>query len=220
MSSRLRVIAIVVSMLSLLALAGWTVPARAQTTGSVSITATPNAGQVPLAVSFSATISCNCTPALDWDFGDGSVHAYASPVTHTYEMAGAYTCILTVKDASSGSLVGTDSARILAWQPLSVVASQAPDRGPAPLTVNFTGQAFGGVPPYRFQWDFGDGTATTTTQNPTHTYSAPPVRTSRCFKHGTAREPGPRTPPSSPRSRPHGHSTGAWGSARRGVSTS
>lgn len=37
--------------------------------------------------------------------------------------------------------------------------------------MNFTGSAAGGVAPYSYSWNFGDG-ATSTVQNPTHTYSA------------------------------------------------
>jgi len=38
--------------------------------------------------------------------------------------------------------------------------------------VQFTGTATGGTPPYTWAWQFGDG-ATSTDQNPTHTYTAP-----------------------------------------------
>jgi PKD repeat protein len=45
-----------------------------------------------------------------------------------------------------------------------------PVSGLAPLTVAFTDQSSGN--PTSWRWDFGDG-ATSTTQNPTHTYAAP-----------------------------------------------
>jgi PKD repeat protein len=38
--------------------------------------------------------------------------------------------------------------------------------------VSFTGSASGGAGPYTYAWDFGDGPTGSTTQNPTHTYSA------------------------------------------------
>ncbi|KYK21895.1 hypothetical protein AYK21_04245 [Thermoplasmatales archaeon SG8-52-2] len=37
-------------------------------------------------------------------------------------------------------------------------------------TIEFTGTAWGGVEPYTWSWDFGDG-ATSTEQNPTHAYT-------------------------------------------------
>ncbi|HEV3171228.1 MAG TPA: PKD domain-containing protein, partial [Actinocrinis sp.] len=55
--------------------------------------------------------------------------------------------------------------------PLSASAGGSPSTGNAPLTVNFTGSATGGTAPYTYSWTFGDGTSSTT-QNPSHTYSA------------------------------------------------
>ncbi len=53
---------------------------------------------------------------------------------------------------------------------LSASASASPTSGPDPLTVKFTGSASGGTPPYSYRWDFDDGQSSTT-QNPSHTYS-------------------------------------------------
>jgi len=55
--------------------------------------------------------------------------------------------------------------------PLVVTATASPAAGLAPLTVNFTGGASGGTPPYSYSWDFGDG-GSSATPNDTHTYSA------------------------------------------------
>ncbi len=54
---------------------------------------------------------------------------------------------------------------------LTASASGAPTSGHSPLTVNFTGRAFGGTSPYAYQWAFGDG-ATSTDQNPVHVYAS------------------------------------------------
>jgi PKD repeat protein len=53
-------------------------------------------------------------------------------------------------------------------------ASADPLFGTAPLTVGFSGGATGGVPPYTYSWDFGDGAAATT-QNASHDYTFPGV---------------------------------------------
>jgi outer membrane protein assembly factor BamB len=37
--------------------------------------------------------------------------------------------------------------------------------------IQFTGTVYGGIPPYSYHWDFGDGN-TSVVQNPTHTYSS------------------------------------------------
>ncbi|MHB8606240.1 MAG: PKD domain-containing protein, partial [Thermoplasmatota archaeon] len=63
-----------------------------------------------------------------------------------------------------------------AGTPLHASATAAPTLGNAPLAVNFTGSATGGSAPYTWSWTFGDG-ATSTAQNPTHTYSTHGNRT-------------------------------------------
>ena len=55
---------------------------------------------------------------------------------------------------------------------LAAAASATPTSGAPPLTVAFTGSATGGTKPYTWDWDFGDGSAHKTVQNPNHTYSA------------------------------------------------
>jgi PKD repeat protein len=55
--------------------------------------------------------------------------------------------------------------------PLSATAGASPTTGNAPLSVSFTGSATGGTAPYTYSWNFGDG-STSTSQNPSHTYSS------------------------------------------------
>jgi PKD repeat protein len=56
---------------------------------------------------------------------------------------------------------------------LTVTAAADTTSGTAPLTVNFTGTAANGTQPYTWEWDFGDGSAKSTQQNPSHTYNDP-----------------------------------------------
>ena len=51
-------------------------------------------------------------------------------------------------------------------------ASADPISGKAPLKVEFKATPSGGVPPYGFQWFFGDG-GSSTDQNPSHIYEKP-----------------------------------------------
>ncbi len=53
--------------------------------------------------------------------------------------------------------------------PLYANATASPTSGQIPLTVNFTGIASGGIPPYNYSWNFGDQ-GSSNEQNPTHTY--------------------------------------------------
>ena len=54
--------------------------------------------------------------------------------------------------------------------PPLVADADGPYSGGAGFPVQFYGSASGGIPPYTFHWDFGDG-ATSNQQNPTHTYN-------------------------------------------------
>jgi PKD repeat protein len=88
--------------------------------------------------------------------------------------AGTYNASITVSSANadnspqnlSVSLSVTASA-----PPLSASVTASPTSGQAPLAVNFIGSVSGGATPYSYRWTFGDG-GSSTTQNPSHTYSA------------------------------------------------
>ena len=54
---------------------------------------------------------------------------------------------------------------------MSCSATASPASGAAPLTVNFTGTVTGGTGVTSYSWSFDDGT-TSTSQNPSHTYTA------------------------------------------------
>jgi len=54
--------------------------------------------------------------------------------------------------------------------PLIASSASSTDTGEVPVTVEFTASASGGISPYSFYWNFGDG-ASSTAQNPSHTYS-------------------------------------------------
>ena len=56
--------------------------------------------------------------------------------------------------------------------PLSASATASPASGLAPLSVALQCVPSGGVPPYTFVWDFGDGSPHSTEQSPDHIYSA------------------------------------------------
>jgi len=54
--------------------------------------------------------------------------------------------------------------------PPMVDLSASPTAGTPPLTVTFTAVARGGVAPYEFRWDFGDGSTSTQGATVQHTY--------------------------------------------------
>jgi PKD repeat protein len=54
---------------------------------------------------------------------------------------------------------------------LAVAATATPKSGPPTLAVTFGSTPSGGTAPYFYDWDYGDGSAHGTTQNPSHNYT-------------------------------------------------
>ncbi|MGW4527521.1 PKD domain-containing protein [Amycolatopsis sp. NPDC004378] len=141
---------------------------------SATAGASPTTGNAPLTVSFTGSATGGSAPyAYSWNFGDGSAASTAQNPSHTYNAAGNYTATLTVTDSASPPHTATSSVAVAVGavgQPLAASASAAPTSGQVPLTVAFSGTATGGTPAYSYSWNFGDGSAASTAQNPAHTY--------------------------------------------------
>ena len=136
-----------------------------------SCAASPTSGEVPLTVNFTGSATGGTEPyTYSWDFGDSTSSSEQNP-SHTYSDSGDYTVTLNVTDSQSNQ--DSDSLTINAnvpTTPLEASCVASPTSGEVPLTVNFTGSATGGTPPYSYSWNFGDGTSSSE-QSPTHTYS-------------------------------------------------
>ena len=82
---------------------------------ALTITTSPNAGFVPLAVAFRSEASGGVGPyTFQWGFGDGTTSTEPNP-THTYAVAGNYQVVLAVWDAR-GHVV-TETIRVGANAP-------------------------------------------------------------------------------------------------------
>jgi len=130
---------------------------------------TPTTGTAPLVVDFTDQ-SLNTPSSWSWTFGDGDSTAVQNP-RHTYSAPGTYTVALTATN-SSGSNTKTKVTYItVSAAPLPPMAEfvGSPTSGVLLLLVTFTDQSANS--PTSWSWTFGDG-RTSTTQNPTHTYSA------------------------------------------------
>ncbi len=134
-------------------------PACAQAL-SVTATADPVTGPAPLNVTFTSTVTGGTAPyTYLWDFGDTETDTAANP-SHMYDIAGNYTVRLTVTD-STATAVTITVATIRVY--LEVVVDLCPQGdcghqcGPPPLNVCFNASADGGVAPYAYTWNFGDG---------------------------------------------------------------
>ncbi|ALK05598.1 MAG: hypothetical protein AAY43_07680 [Methanosarcina sp. 795] len=141
-------------------------------------------GYAPLAVQFT-DLSQNATE-WNWDFGDGASSSEQNP-SHTYSTAGTYTVTL---EASNANGTDSESAEITVLEPPEVVLppvagfTSSITTGPAPFSVQFTDLSQNAT---EWNWDFGDG-ASSSEQNPAHTYSAPGTYTVTLTVKNTAGE--------------------------------
>lgn len=121
-------------------------------------------GPVPLTVDFSDKSTGRINERL-WVFGDGGVSAEQNP-THTYERAGIFSVILTVKGPGGSNTIIKPGLINAEGVPIAQFESSA-TAGFAPLEVEFNDLSTGNIT--NWLWDFGDGN-TSTEQNPSHTY--------------------------------------------------
>ena len=146
---------------------------------TASFTSDVTSGSAPLTVQFTDT-SLGGPIAWQWDFGDGSPIATEQNPSHTFTAPGNYIVTLTVTDGTNSAsatgnfVVGDDALATPAPAAASsLIASFLPDvtDGAAPLAVQFTDTSAGS--PTAWQWNFGDGSANVTLQNPAYTFPTP-----------------------------------------------
>jgi PKD repeat protein len=137
---------------------------------SATSLAAPATGPVPMDVAFTGSVTGGCGPyTYAWNFGDGQTSTEASP-HHTYDKEGSYTAALTVTDSKQHPATANAVTVTANCPPLDATASADTPTGDTPLEVHFTAATTGGCGPVTYAWDFGDG-ATSTDQNPSHTYA-------------------------------------------------
>jgi PKD repeat protein len=105
--------------------------------------------------------------AWRWEFGDGGTSTQRSP-SHTYAAAGTHDVRLTVTGAC-GEDVELKADHITVEPPVAADFTASPTSGLLPLAVSFTDRSSGEIT-FR-EWNFGDGTATSSAVSPSHTYT-------------------------------------------------
>ena len=112
-------------------------------------------------------LSTNSPNTWIWDFGDGTVGTGQKP-DHAYLKTGVYTVTLT---ASNPTLTNskTKNQYITVLNIPRAVFEADKTRGEVPLNIQFTDKSLG--TPTSWNWNFGDGGAVSTEQNPSHQYT-------------------------------------------------
>ncbi|MBF0103166.1 MAG: trypsin-like serine protease [Desulfobacterales bacterium] len=137
-----------------------------------SIRPSVTSGVAPLTVSFSSqgTDPEGGSLTYSWSFGDNTTGTGAS-VSHTYANPGSYSVTLTATSTNGLTGNATVTIEVTASTPaLTISLSGLPTEGEAPLDVMFTTKIIGGTSPYKYDWNFGDGT-TSNESSPKHTFS-------------------------------------------------
>ncbi|MCD6118710.1 PKD domain-containing protein [bacterium] len=152
------------------------------------------AGPVPLLVNFEGFASGGTPPYnYRWDFdNDGSFDSFVQNPFFTYEVIGTpvdadgsgtpekwvYYPTLEVVDAIGRTNAFNAEINVYpASSALILSAFANPPTGQAPLRVTFDGGAEGGVAPYEYKWDFGEGEGTgwKDISQAEHTYVSPGI---------------------------------------------
>ena len=136
--------------------------------------AAPSSGAAPLTVNFTSTASpSNCvgTPTFAWSFGDTQTSTLQNP-SHIYNNNGTYNWTLTVTaDTATCTKSGTVTVSSTCTTSCSATV---PTTGTVGVTIPFSSTVTPtncvGSP--AFTWSFGDGSPTSSQQNPGHAYVA------------------------------------------------
>jgi len=131
----------------------------------------PGGSPTEINVQFNSSAVGGTVQSYLWDFGDGTTSISANPL-HLYSHPGIYNvCLLVTFTNSSTSSI------------CYPVKFEVPEAGckflfnetPAGLnTVQFNSSYFSGTGPFQYNWDFGDGNSSTSS-DPLYTYSSPGI---------------------------------------------
>ncbi len=102
-----------------------------------------------------------------WDFGDGTTSSLNN-ASHTYTQSGTYNVCLRI--TGTGGCVSTICNLQKIGPDTTLLKSQVTATSAGAKAIQFNQQTLGGTLPYRYEWDFGDGSVKSNSANPLHTY--------------------------------------------------
>ncbi|MCI4330290.1 MAG: PKD domain-containing protein [Thermoplasmata archaeon] len=116
----------------------------------------PDPAEAGRPVAFSDRVSGGIPPIqVTWSFGDGT-SANGPNVTHTFVKPGAYGVQVTLT-GSDGNQQTSSVELAVAPSLLAPVIAMSPEPAAVGAPVYFSATVSGGIAPYRYAWDFGDG---------------------------------------------------------------
>ncbi|HEX9613419.1 MAG TPA: PKD domain-containing protein [Candidatus Bathyarchaeia archaeon] len=137
---------------------------------STSFTYLPSSPFANAVISFTGAAVGGTAPyAYSWNFGDGG-SATGLTAAHSYATSGNYTTTLTVMDSASASAKSSQTVLVAPIPALRASFTFAAAQPWSGQSVVFTGTATGGLSPYTYGWNFGDGSSGSG-QTPTYTYN-------------------------------------------------
>jgi len=128
------------------------------------------------ATTLNASITEGNNVSYNWNFGDGTTGT-GSTVNHTYNAVGNYTAIVTASNLIN-VVTATTNVTINPKPDVAIAGLTISNDGPTQLgsRTSFEASVTAGTN-VSYSWNFGDGTSSTGTASPQHTYGAVGVYT-------------------------------------------
>lgn len=159
-----------------------TVTVQVDAAPTVTMSVSPAAPVENQAVTFTLTVSATGGLPITQsriDFGDGETRQLGAltgttSAAHVYRDSGTYGVVLTLTDAAGNVSTQQTVVVVAPETPIGVVLTYDPDTPSVNTIVTFTAAITpAGATIDRYEWNFGDGTTSTTTGNSrTHIYKA------------------------------------------------
>jgi parallel beta-helix repeat protein len=116
---------------------------------------------------------------FEWNFDNGDPHQFTQNTVHQFLSPGTFDVKFNATD-SNGDYNETTRQIIVQTDYIPVVNIFSNTTNYyAGRTVSFSANFTSGNPSFTFQWNFGDGSANSTSENPTHTYDSAGAMTVR-----------------------------------------
>lgn len=147
-----------------------------ETPPTASFTVSAPSGPAPHSVTVNATASTSTSPISEyhWDFGDGNTATGVS-ASHTYATEGVYSISLVITN-TAGNRSFAERTVVAGYRYPVAAFTVSPSSGQPPLevTINPAGTNHPDGLPLTYEWDLGDGTTFTATDNAsfTHTFTS------------------------------------------------